>query len=105
MTIRFAAAGSGECAVVARVLTRRRLTAPANDTETGIARDSLLRSTLRHFAAYGLQAAERAREEAESAFFAGDRKGYHHWMAICRTLDRRMADRALGQPVAQLGRS
>lgn len=94
MTIRFAAAGSGECAVVARVLTRPRLPAPANDAETGIARDSLLRATLRHFAAYGLQAAERAREEAATAFFAGDRENYRHWMAICRTLDRRITDPA-----------
>lgn len=94
MSIRFAAAGSGECAIVSRVLSRRRLTPPANDCGGGISRDKLLRETLRHFAAYGMQAAERARENAETAYFAGRRGEYHHWMAICRTLDRRLADTA-----------
>jgi len=92
MSIRFAAAGSGECAIVSRVLSRRRLTPPANDCGSGIGRDTLLRETLRHFATFGMQAAERARENAESAYFDGRRSDYHHWMAICRTLDRRLAD-------------
>ena len=34
----------------------------------------------------------QARENAERAFFEGDRPGYRWWLAICHTLDRRMAD-------------
>lgn len=94
MSIRFAAAGAGECTVVSRVLTRPRLHMAANDTDHGIARDQLLRQALRHFAIHGLSAADRAREEAEKSFFAGNREEYRHWLAICRTLDRRMAANA-----------
>lgn len=94
MPVRFAAAGSGECAVVALHLSRGPLPRPANDQDRGFGRDTVLRETLRHFAAHGLQAAERAREKAESAFFSGDRNDYQHWMAICRMLDRRMAARS-----------
>ncbi|MDE2406134.1 MAG: hypothetical protein KGM17_15795 [Sphingomonadales bacterium] len=96
MSIRFAAAGSGECAIVTKVLTRPSLTRPANDTEAGLGRDALLRATLRHFAAWGLQAAERARDNAEAAYFEGRRDEYQHWLAICRTLDRRLAAGAVG---------
>lgn len=95
MTIRFAAAGNGECASVARYLGIAPLRNPANDLGGGISRDRLLRETLRHFAAYGIQAAERARENAEAAFFDGRKHDYHHWMAICRTLDRRLASRSM----------
>ena len=91
MSIRFAAAGCGECTIVSRVLTRPRLRAAANDTDTGLARDTLLRLALRHFASHGMGAANRARELAEAAFFAGNRDEYRHWLAICRTLDQRMA--------------
>jgi hypothetical protein len=95
MSIRFAAAVSGECAIVARCLSRGPLPRPANDQDHGIGRDTILRDALRHFAAHGLQAAERARDNAEAAFFAGDRGDYRHWMAICRMLDRRMAAREM----------
>jgi hypothetical protein len=97
MSVRFAAAGSGECLVVARVLCAPRLVEPANDADTGPGRDQLLRAALRHFAAHGLGAAEHARAEGERAFFAGDREAYHHWMSICRALDRRLADSARRQ--------
>ncbi|MBU6269094.1 MAG: hypothetical protein KGN34_16220 [Sphingomonadales bacterium] len=50
-----------------------------------------MRAALRHFAAFGLQAAERARENAEAAHHDGHPADYQHWMAICRTLDRRLA--------------
>jgi len=95
MSIRFAAAGNGECASVARHLGIAPLPAPANDQDPALGRDRLLRQTLRHFATYGIQAAERARDNAEVAFFEGRRGDYHHWMAICRTLDRRMATQAI----------
>ena len=101
MSIRFAAAGSGECAVVARML-RAGPTAPAaNDCDAPLGREQLLRAALIHFAEHGLAAAARAHDKATAAFFADDRLEYHHWMAICRTLDRRKAsegpDRALRQ--------
>lgn len=94
MPIRFAAAGSGECAVVARVLAMPRVAAPANDTEAPLSADRLLHAALRHFAQHGLSAAARARDNAAAAFFADDRLEHHHWMAICRLLDRRMASEA-----------
>ena len=55
---------------------------------SGIGGEQLLRAALRHFAQHGLSAAERARDNAESAFFAGDSDQYRWWMAICTTLDR-----------------
>jgi hypothetical protein len=58
-----------------------------------------LRAALKHFAEYGLGAANVARRNAEAAFFRGDRQGYGHWLGICRTLDRRMAG-ALAAKVA-----
>ena len=48
-------------------------------------------AALRHFAEHGLAAAQRARRQAEAAFFAGDRQGYQWWLEICRALDRAMA--------------
>ncbi len=51
----------------------------------------ILRAALRHFAQDGLGAARSARARAESAFFAGDRTAYDWWLAITRTLDRRLA--------------
>ena len=74
---------------------------PANDSAGLLGRDRLLRRALWHFAEHGLAAAARAHDKATAAFFADDRLEYHHWMAICRTLDRRKAgegpDRALRQ--------
>ncbi|WDF71018.1 hypothetical protein [Novosphingobium sp. KACC 22771] len=93
MSIRFAAAGAGECGAVARVLRRPRLRAPANDHENGAETDTLLQSALQHFARHGLGAAERARNIALRAFFEGDRDQYRHWLGICRKLDRQMANR------------
>ena len=53
----------------------------------------MMRSALQHFAEHGLGAAEAARRQAEQAFFKGDEDGYLWWLGVCRTLDRRMADR------------
>ena len=92
MTIRFAAAGTGECAAVAKVLCAMQPGLPANDCDAMAARNTLLRSALHHFAAHGLGAADLASRNAEAAFFAGDRAAYRHWLAVCRTLDQRMAD-------------
>ncbi|MEY2942619.1 MAG: hypothetical protein RLY97_633 [Pseudomonadota bacterium] len=97
MSVRFAAAGNGECAIVAKYLTMPVLGPVANDCEPNMGRDTMLREALRHFAAHGLSAAQRAHEFAEQAYFAGQRDDYQHWMAICRSLDRRMADRSLAR--------
>jgi len=93
MSIRFAAAGTGECGAVARVLRRPRLRAPANDHDNLADHDSMLHSALQHFARHGLGAAERARTIALRAFFEGDRVQYNHWLGVCRKLDRQMANR------------
>lgn len=63
----------------------------ANDNGLEPLNAALLRAALKHFARYGLGAAENARAEAERAFFADDREGYRWWLEICRALDRRMA--------------
>lgn len=91
MTIRFAATRTSGNPVIARNL---RATVPlyaANDNLEGIGSDALLRTTLLHFARHGLGSAEHARKLAEAAFFAGDRAEYRKWLAVCRSLDRRMA--------------
>ena len=51
----------------------------------------MLRAALRHFADHGLGAARAAREQAEQAFFAGDRQSYDWWLGVTRALDRRLA--------------
>lgn len=93
MSIRFAAAGTGECSAVARILRRPRLRAPANDHDNLVLQDTMLQSALQHFASHGLGAAKRAREIALRAFFEGNREQYRHWLGVCRKLDRQMASR------------
>jgi hypothetical protein len=91
MTIRFAAPPS---AIAPRMSARKAREAcglPANDNGGGRATDAMLHAALRHFAEHGLAAAQRARAQAEAAFFAGDRQAYQWWLEICRALDRRMA--------------
>lgn len=63
----------------------------ANDNSHGFSNEVLLRAALKHFAEFGLSAADQARLNAERAFFAGDRTSYDWWLEICRALDRRMA--------------
>lgn len=101
MTIRFAAARSGDTTAIARALTlvpRRGADNDNGDRDgTGrdlgaFPRDPVLRAALKHFSQYGLGAAEKAHDQAQAAFFAGKREEYRHWLAICRALDRRMAD-------------
>ena len=72
-------------------LVRQACGLPANDNGSDRTTDALLHAALRHFAEHGLAAAQRARKQAEAAFFAGDRQSYQWWLEICRTLDRRMA--------------
>lgn len=73
------------------VQQRQMMRRAANDNAARHGHDPVLRDALKHFARHGLGAAEVARQEAERAFFAGERDSYRHWLAICRTLDRRMA--------------
>ena len=72
-------------------LVRQACGLPANDNGSDRTTDALLHAALRHFAQHGLAAAQRARKQAEAAFFADDRQSYQWWLEICRTLDRRMA--------------
>ena len=98
MSLRFATIGRRPCAVIARVLHVPPQPCAANDDAVAVQgqeffRRVLLRDALRHFAAHGAGAAERARRNAEQAFFADQRAEYLHWMAICRALDRGMVER------------
>lgn len=92
MTIRFASAARRGNPCVSRWLRANVPLRSANDNGVGPASDRVLKAALRHFADHGLGAAERARENAENAFFAGEREAYRWWMGICRMLDSRMAD-------------
>jgi hypothetical protein len=93
MTIRFAAAHSGESTVIIRAFMGTAVVrTAANDNAADFPRDILLRAALKHFAEYGLGAAQQAHRNAEAAFFAGRRDEYRHWLEICRALDRRMAE-------------
>lgn len=95
MTVHFAAARSVTRSPLARAFARRAIARAANDngdSAIDAKNDQVLHAALRHFAEHGLAAATEARKQAEAAFFAGDRTGYDWWLAICKTLDRRMAE-------------
>jgi hypothetical protein len=91
MTIHFAAARPAISRIVAGHGAGNLLAKAANDNGEEALNATLLRAALKHFARYGIGAAQQASKEAERAFFAGDRDGYDWWLAICRTLDRRTA--------------
>ena len=91
MTIRFAAPPDALAPRMSRRSVRELHLLAANDEGGEHSTDSMLHAALRHFAEHGLAAAQRARKQAEAAFFAGDRQSYQWWLEICRTLDRRMA--------------
>lgn len=99
MTIRFAAPPHALAPRLSRREIGKACGLPANDNSGDRPSDSMLHAALRHFAEHGLAAADRARKQAETAFFAGDRQSYQWWLEICRTLDRRMASE-LGSAVA-----
>jgi hypothetical protein len=91
MTIRFAGPPRASSPQLKPQHARAAIDLPANDNGGSGATDAMLHAALRHFAEHGLAAAQRARRQAEAAFFAGDRQGYRWWLEICRALDRRMA--------------
>jgi hypothetical protein len=95
MPLRFAPARSVTRSPIARALARRSLARAANDNcDPGIEGDAVLKAALRHFAAHGLGAAQVALHEARRAEDEGDLTGHAWWMDICRSLDRRLADRS-----------
>ena len=91
MTIRFAGPTPEHSARLKPLQARAAIALPANDNGGSGAHDAMLHAALRHFAQHGLAAAQRARRQAEAAFFAGDRQAYQWWLEICRALDRAMA--------------
>lgn len=93
MTVHFAAARSITHSPLARAMVRKAVGRAANDNDGAANDDRLLHAALRHFAEHGLGAAQEARQQAEKAFFAGDRQSYDWWLGVCRTLDKRMANR------------
>lgn len=95
MPLQTAFARSTACSPIVRALVRKATGRAANDNGFGygISEDNLLHAALRHFGEHGLRAAEEARKQAEAAYFVGDRQSYDWWLGICRTLDRRLAER------------
>ena len=91
MAPRFAFVGTNTDVVLSQFEYRSQIGPAANDNGEAEVSDRLLHAALRHFAQHGLGAAREARDQAEKAFFAGDRTAYDWWIAICRTLDRRIA--------------
>lgn len=96
MPVHFAAAYSSQFSAIGHLRPVRMPLNAANDNAMGIGGsglggERLLKAALRHFSEHGLGAAERARENAEAAFFDGNRDEYRWWMAICTALDRRMS--------------
>lgn len=100
MTIHFAAAEGNLRPRLTTAQARAAVNRAANDNRRDFAggrplandeNQAILHAALRQFAAHGIGAATHARAQAEDAFFAGDRQTYQWWLAVCRTLDRRMA--------------
>jgi hypothetical protein len=63
---------------------------PGNDNEPERADEALLRAALRIFEHHGLDATRFAHEQAEQAFFSGQRPAFRWWLAVTRTLDRKL---------------
>lgn len=103
MSLRFAARRNGNDVIVARILAPAFPRRAANDNGRAIgdlmSDPAVLRSTLLHFARHGLAAAEVARSQAVAAQAAGDDATFRHWLAVCRQLDRRMAQKLEGKVV------
>ncbi|MFC0588169.1 hypothetical protein ACFFF7_01950 [Novosphingobium aquiterrae] len=91
MTIRHALASPVAPLFFSPMQQRRVVQRAANDNLGRQRHDPVLRDALKHFARHGMAAAQVARQHAEQAFFADDGQAYRHWLAICRTLDRRLA--------------
>ncbi len=95
MPIHFAAAENRSQPRLSRAQAKAAIMSPANDNASTAElqhNQKVLKAALRHFAANGMGAAQDAQARAERAFFKGDREGYQWWLAVCRTLDRRLAE-------------
>ncbi|WP_395332904.1 hypothetical protein WBP06_06215 [Novosphingobium sp. BL-8H] len=116
MTIRFSAARGDTPPAVMRLLcswapldavndngaTRRASPVIPSAANQNGHDERMLTEALRHFAVYGLSAARHARANAEAARLAGDDKACEWWIAVCRQLDRRMAE-AFERRIARSG--
>ena len=91
MTVHFAPSRAARFDWVRRRNRAVPLALAANDNAEPAPRADQLDSALRYFAAHGLGAAGEAANAAEAAWTAGDRAGWEHWLAICRTLEPRVA--------------
>ena len=93
MTIFFASPGHLPGSPVAHGLIVGVPLSAANDNTAGNQpqEDDLLHLALRHFAEHGLSAARVAADNARMAASRGEEAKGRHWLAICRTLDRRRA--------------
>ncbi len=94
MSIHFAAARRTTWSPVARALARRARGRAANDNSDlpSIDSDVLLRRALEHLGAHGLGAGRHAYSKAELALINRDREEFAKWHAICRALDRTLAE-------------
>ena len=91
------AAPSATVARFALAMPTPRPVEAVNDNGADPGGDALLRAALRLFADHGLGAGHRAQTEAEAAFFSGDRARYRWWLAVTRTLDRKLAVELAGR--------
>jgi hypothetical protein len=84
MPVHFAAAFPSHIPAIGWLRASRLPLNAANDNGSGVGGERLLKAALRHFSQYGLGAAERARDNAEAAFFAGGWPSAPRWIAGCR---------------------
>jgi len=91
MTIHFAAAVSRAGPRLQPAQARAMCRQAANDNGEEPVKEAILHAALKQFAMHGIGAAAHARQQAERAFFAGDRETYDWWLGVCRMLDKRMA--------------
>lgn len=95
MTIRFASARSSSKSAIGPWRCRSVALCAANDNTVPDSNRTMLVAALRHFARHGIAAAEHAGASAVAARHGGDRDACLYWLAVCRQLDRRMAERLI----------
>ncbi len=91
MSLHLVTARTAKRSPVAQYLYKSDIAPFANDNGELGDNDLFVEAALRHFATHGMGAARDAREQAEIAFFEGDRLTYDWWLSVCRILDRRIA--------------
>jgi len=93
MTIRFAGARVDGKSPIGAWRCHSAPMCAGNDNSGSHLENETLVAALRHFARHGLAAAEQAGARALSANDERDRDACLHWLAVCRQLDHRLADR------------